>query len=217
MKKVLLFILLVLVVGYVAMYLVHSGRLFTKEMHGFSDAREGVNEFPFIESANEYPSSPYLVLGRFIGAMNGSQYYAAADDFYRNRGRWNLFDGLVGVSPAYYDPFFFVALGYFLLLTLFGWLQRFWTNATGLGVLTILARVLFVTVLAFLYTNWVRSSIDPDSTLHYLAGRISQFLIQPQGIATVTALFSAFVLLACLIGTIVAFAGFLGKRAITRD
>ena len=216
MKKVLLFILLALVVGDVALYLVHSGRLFTEEMRQFSNAHERADAFPFIESVNEYPSSPYLALGRFVGAMTDPRYHEIAEDFYKNRNRWNLFDGLVGASPAYYEPFFFTALGYFLLLTAFGWLQRFWTNASGLSVMTTLARILFVTALAFLYTNWVRNSIDPDSMLHRLAGRTSPFLNQPEGIAAVTALFSAFVLLACLIGTIVAFAGFLGRRVMPR-
>jgi hypothetical protein len=213
MKKFILFVLFAGIVSYSAVYLYHSGKLFSDELHELSTDQDTEDDFAFKQLVDRYPYSPFLGIAR-LGAVNrDTAYIAHLDRFYEAREELRILDAVVGRSPAYYDPFFFAALGYFLLLTFLGGLQRFWADSMGLGMMAILSRILFVTGLAYLYIAWVRQSMDPESVITHLMGRIHPVLNEPLGIMGVTVGLSAIVLSINLILTLVTFLGFLGKRS----
>lgn len=216
MKRFILFVVFAGIVSISAIYIYRSGRLFSESVNKLSEKQDIAAGFVFAELATKYPCSPFWGLARFAVVMKDPQYLTYMDLFFKARTEKNLCDLIVDRSPAYYDPFFFAALGYFLILTYLGGFQRFWAGSMGVGILTIVNRSLFVAGFAFLYILWVRESMNPESVVTHYAEKVHPVLIQASGITAVTVGLSAIMLSINLIVTIVTFLGFWGRRSITK-
>lgn len=211
MKKLLLFIVFALVVAFSTLYLLRSGILFVDGIKNLSGKQNIAAGLAIAELANEYPYSPFMGVARLAAVVKDANYLSYMDMFYQAKPEKDMFQPLMGRSPAHYDPFFFASLGYFLILTFLGLAQRFWAGSMGLGIAALARRDAFAFILGLMYVLWVRGTANAESVVSRFAGGISEWLVSPIGVTGVTVGFSALMILVNLIVTLIALIGFFGK------
>jgi hypothetical protein len=190
MKRLILFLVYIGVLAYSSVYLLRSSQLFMDGIGKFQDEQRFAGGLAFAELISKYPYSPFVALARLQLVHQDPGNLVFMDLFYESRTKKDVFETLIGRTPAYYDPYFFASIAYFLTLSLLALAQRYWAGSMGLSYKSLTARDSFVLVLAVLYFFWVRDALVVDSVVYRLAGSVSPWLNSPLGATVVTLSFS---------------------------
>lgn len=211
MKKLILFIIFVAMLASTALYVVRSGNLFKQGIENFEGKQNMAASFAFAELITRYPNSPFVAVARAAMIHRDSANHLYMDLFFETRAKRDMFQSIVGRSPAYYDPYFFYAVAYFLILSLLAVAQRYWAGAKGLSFRALTGRDTFALLLCVLYYFWVRGSLTPDSAVFRLAGSVSPWLNTPVGATAVTFGFSVLMTAVNIVVTLLTLFTFLGS------
>jgi hypothetical protein len=212
MKKLLVSILFIALVGFGALYTYQSGLLFLK---GFNELKSEQNlsaGIAFAELIEEYPYSPFLSVGRVYLVSKDSRALPLLDVFFKTREKGDVFSRLVGKSPAYYDPFFFAGACFFLLISMIGVLKRYWAGSIGVSIKGLIFRDGYMLVLCVLYYLWIHGSINESSLVYQSVGAISGFLNEPLGVSLVTLGFAAVMLVSIILAILLGLIGMIPRK-----
>lgn len=211
MKKLILLIVFVSLLAWVAQFLVRSGNLFQEGIQKIEGKQNVGATLAFAELISRYPASPFVAVARAAMIQRDPANLITMDLFYSTRAKRDVFESIVGRSPAYYDPYFFWAVAYFLVISLLATAQRYWAGSKGLSFRSLTSRDTFALLLCVAYYFWVRGSLSVDTGVYRLAGSVSPWLNTPLGSTVVTLGFSAVITLANMIVTLLAAFTFLGS------
>ncbi|MCG8527178.1 MAG: hypothetical protein MI748_12410 [Opitutales bacterium] len=212
MKKLLLFMLFIATVGYSGFYVFNSYGVFRRGVDLMSESKKLESGLAFVELVENYPYSPFLAASRLLVVAKDANYLNFLDLYYRAKGEKDHFESLMQRTPAYYDPYFFALIGYYLVITFIGVLQRFWVRSYGLKIKSIISRILFLVSMVFGYVVWVRDIWNPYSGLSQTVSPYLGTLNNPFGVTLFTVVCSALMTLVSFIATIIVVFGFFGKR-----
>jgi hypothetical protein len=211
MKRLILFLIYVGLIAYSSVYLLRSSQLFMDGIGKFQNEQRLAGGLAFAELISQYPYSPFVALARLHMVHQDPGNLVFMDLFYESRTKKDVFETLIGRTPAYYDPYFFVSIAYFLTLSLLALAQRYWTGSMGLSYRGMTARDSFVLMMAVLYYFWVRDALQVDSAVYRLAGSVSPWLNSPMGATLVTAAFSGLMTVLNVLVSVWTFVTFFGS------
>ncbi len=211
MKKLILFIVFLGILAYSSLYVFRSGMLFLDGISNFQEKQNVAAGLSFAELITKYRYSPFVGVARLYMVHKDPANLTYMDLYYGTKQKKDVFETVIGLSPAYYDPYFFASIIFFLLMSMLAIAQRYWAGALGLSFKGLMRRDTFAALLCVFYFFWVRAAYTPDSALYRLAGSVSAWLNTVAGATVVTASFSLLMTLVNIFVTLLTLFTFLGS------
>jgi len=211
MKKLTLFLVYLGILIVSTFYLYRSGTLFLKGIQNFQEKQNIAAGLSFAELLTQYTYSPFVGVAKVYMVYRDPTKLLMLDMYYQTQQKKDVFSVIVGVTPAYYDPYFFASVVFFLLMSMLGVAQRYWAGSLGLSFKGLTGRDTFAFLLCVLYFFWVRGAYTPDTVVYRLAGSVNSWFNSGVGAAAVTAGFSALMTVVNLIVVCITLFTFLGS------
>jgi len=211
MKKLIVFLVFLGVLAFSALYLFRSGTLFKDGIENFQGKQNVAAGLSFAELITKYPYSPFVAVARVYMVHKDPANLTYIDLYFQTKQEKDIFETIVGRTPAYYDPYFFMSVVYFLVMSMIGVAQRYWAGSLGLSFKGLMTRDSFALIMLVTYFFWVRGAYIADSPVYRLAGSVSQWLNTVEGATVVTVCFSAIMTVVNIFITLLTLFTFLGS------
>ncbi len=190
MKKLTLFLVFLAMLAYCSLYLYRSGILFKEGIQNFQGKQNVAAGLSFAELITVYPYSPFVGVARLYMVYKDPANLGYMDLYYQTKSEKDIFETVLARTPAYYDPYFFASILYFLLISMVAVAQRYWAGSMGLSFTGLTRRDSFALFICVAYYFWVRGAYTPDTIVFRLAGSVSPWLNSVVGATLMTAGFS---------------------------
>ena len=190
MKKLVLFLVFLGVIAVSSLYLFRSGTLFMDGIKNFQGKQNVAAGLSFAELITKYPYSPFVAVARVYMVHKDPTNLTYIDMYFQTKQKKDIFEAIVGRSPAYYDPYYFMSVVFFLVMSMIGVAQRYWAGSLGLSFKGLMTRDSFALFMLVTYFFWVRGAYMIDSPVYRLAGSVSSWLNTVEGATAVTVSFS---------------------------